>query len=112
MEKKNAPIEMLIAITREGKGEIVCKILSREKEFHHMVFRGKGSTNVSDFAELFGFGLRDSDVVVGLIKPENAEDLVEEIAKKLSMHVSSNGIVMTVPIDSMSSSTLKMLDVK
>jgi len=113
MENKiNAPIEGLITFVKSGKGEIVCKILSKAKETHHIVFRGKGSTNANELIDFFGFGLRDTEVVIGLIKPENSEDLVNEIAKKLDMQISTNGIVFTVPISGASSSSLKMLDVK
>ena len=111
-EKVNAPIEILIAFVKTGKSSIVCNILSKSRETHHMVFRGTGSTNVNDLAEVFGFGLRSTEVVVALIKPENAEDLVDEIALKLNMQISANGIVFTVPISGASSSSLKMLNVK
>ena len=111
-DKINAPIEILIAFVKSGKSDTVCNILSKSKEVHHMVFRGKGSTNVNDLAEIFGFGLRSTEVVIGLIKPENSECLTEEIASKLNMQVSANGIVCTVPISGASSSSLKMLNVK
>lgn len=110
MENKiNAPIMILIAVVKRGKSEMVCRILSRGKEKHHMVFNATGSTASSSIADIFGFGLREAEVVLSIVKPENAEELVEEISKKIGMYVADNGIVFTVPIDSASSNTLKML---
>ncbi len=111
-KKRNAPIQILVAVVGAGKSEMVARILNKERECHHVVFRGKGSTTNSDLADFFGFGLRDSETVVAIVRLENSEDLVEEIATKLKMHISKNGIVFTVPIDSATSSTLKMLEVK
>lgn len=113
MKKKiDAPIIILIAVAKRGQGEQVCKILSRYEEKHHMVFNASGSTASSDIADIFGFGIRESDVVVSIIPPEDSEELIEEISSKLEMHIADNGIVFTVPIESASSSMLKMLDLK
>ena len=113
MEKKiNAPITILIAVVKRGKSEVVCRILSRDGEKHHMVFNATGSTASSDLADIFGFGLRESEVVMAIVKPENAEELIEEISKRVGMHIADNGIVFTVPIEAASSSMLKMLELK
>ncbi len=110
-KKVLAPIEMLIAVTDRGKGKNVIKILNKWDSQYHLICLAKGTAE-SNIAEIFGFGITDRDLVIAIINIHHSEELLDEIAKELHLYIPTNGLAMTLPINSASSDMLDMLKIK
>lgn len=94
-----SPIDLLIVIIPRHKGNKVCKILNDYKIYTHVNCIGYGTAE-STIADLFGFGIKERDIVFAIIPTDKGEKLLDVFENEFKFEEKDNGLAMTLPINS------------
>lgn len=98
MKNKKSPLQLLVAICEVGKAKLVEQLLAENDEGMHFVLLGWGTSD-SPAASLFGFGVLEREVVLAVVKNNNAPSLVQDIVDLLQLENGLNhGVVFTTDL--------------
>lgn len=92
-------IKLMITITDRGKGEKVTDICKKNSINFHLICLGNGTAN-SDILEYLGLGDTDKDIVMSAVPEDSVSFIIKELSKKMQFDKPGNGIVFTIPINS------------
>ncbi len=107
----NAPIEMIAVITDRHKTDEVAKILTNYGISSQAIIMAKGTAD-SSIGDIFGFGIIDKDVICGFCEVEKTDKVMKDIEEQLQLNKPHNGVVMTIPINAISSDLFSMFGFK
>lgn len=109
MTENVKPIKMLVSIVNRGKGEKVEHLLQELGITYHLICLGHGTAN-SELLDYLGLGETDKDIVFSVVECDKLQEAFTVLNEKLSLSKHGNGIIFTVPINSVGGPvTLKIL---
>jgi len=97
--KKHEKLKMLVAIVNRGEGEQIIEFGKKYDMSVQLVILGRGTAN-SELLNTIGLDETEKDVVVGFIKENLAEKMLETIQKVLDIELIGKGIVFTISMTS------------
>ena len=92
-------LDIIFTIVSRGKGETVTNILRKNYIIECLTLHGRG-TATSNILKMFGLGVTEKEVVLGITKNERSHDIIKAIDKKLNFEKPGNGISFVVPLQS------------
>lgn len=105
-----SPMKLLLSIVDDGMGDDIERYLNDKKLNGGLMFKGKGTAE-SDFADLFGFGLSDKDIIAVFIPNEHLDRAVKDINAITGVESNSYGLNLVLDIGSASSNLLDLIGI-
>lgn len=98
---KEAPFKLLVCVVDKEKSDIAKAILKNAKEQSFLEFLSEGIT-LAKFVSVMGGNRRDTTVLTGIVRRENALRTVQGLDLILCPDEKrSYGVVFTIPLSSM-----------
>ena len=110
-EKIESPINVVVAICDDKKGEEVEKYLNSVNLNAGLLFMGKGTAE-SEIADLFGFGMNNRDIVAVLVPKGKTKAVVAQINEITGIEKDTYGLTFVMPLSSASSNLLDLAGIK
>lgn len=113
MAKKKVicPVE-IICVTIDRKLEKdVAEVLLKHGVQHYVTFLADGTAKTS-MGDLFGFGITEKSVLIGLVERERSRNLLEDLREEIGYDKEGRGLAMTLPLSSATSTMLEMLNIE
>ncbi|MBO4889260.1 MAG: hypothetical protein J5589_13255 [Firmicutes bacterium] len=101
-------IMLLYSITDRGKGPLLLEELKKRGIRNHFICLGIG-TATSDMMDIIGLGTSDKDLIFSFGLRVQAERFVEEVAGSIDQIGRGRGIIMLIPLNSISKLTATIL---
>lgn len=113
MAKKKVicPIE-IVCVTIDRKLEKDVEEVLHKHEVHNFVTFLADGTAKSSMGDLFGFGIAEKSVLVGLVDRERSRNLLEDLREEIGYDKDGRGLAMTLPLSSATSTMLDMLNIE
>ena len=105
-----SPMKLLLSIVDDGTGEDIERYLNDKNLNGGLMFKGKGTAE-SDFADIFGFGLSDKDIIAVFIPNDKCAKVVEDINELTGVESHSYGLNLVLDIGSASSNLLDLIGI-
>ena len=103
------PLVLAFVVVNDGQGEAIAALFKAASCFATFTFRGHG-TAPKKIYEVWGLGGLKKDVVIGVIRRSEWENLKQSVEARFGVSKLSKGIGFTVPLDSVAGvSIYKML---
>ncbi len=98
---KESPFKLLVCVVDKGKADIAKAILKNAKEPNYLEFLSEGIT-LAKFVSVMGGNRRDTSVLTGLVRSDNALRTVQGLDLILCPDEKhSYGVVFTISLNSM-----------
>ena len=111
INKTISPINLLVVIVDRYLGEAVTQILEQNSIKAYIQCLGHGTAE-SEISDLFGFGIKERDIVLSFVVPNASEELLQKLNEEFKFTERHNGLAFTVPINSAEKQLLKILNIK
>ncbi len=108
--KIKSPIELVVAICDKGLGEELEDYLESQDMRAGIIMSGKGTAE-SMFADLFGFGLDEKDILGVIVPIEKTEKIVGGINAITGIEDDRYGLTMVLPLSSADSNIIDLAKV-
>ena len=110
-ETYKSPVEIIVAICDDSKGELIEKYLHSVHLNAGLLFMGKGTAE-SEIADLFGFGMNNRDIVAVVVPCDKTQKVVKKINEITGIEKDSYGLTFVMPLSSASSNLLDLARVQ
>ena len=109
MKTKNLdnPLSLVVLIVSQNKTQEVKKFFQEYKIFQFVSEYAQGT--VIDNSDLFGFGVMDREIYFALAKSALVEKILPKAFEVFEFDKVGNGMAMSLPIESSTINTLKLL---
>ncbi len=113
MAKKKVvcPIEIVCVMIDRKLEKDTEEVLTKYNVQNYVTFLGEGTAK-SAMGDLFGFGISEKSVIVGLVERVNSRKLLEDLRDELGYDKSGRGLAMTLPLSSATNTMLEMLKIE
>ena len=113
LRKKNiCPIEILCVIIDRKLEKETEEVLKKHEVSQYVTFLGEGTSAQSALGDLFGFGISEKSVLVGLIDVAKSRLALEDLREEIGYYKDGRGLAMTLPLSSATSTMLDMLNIE
>jgi len=106
-----SPIDLLITIVDQNSGEKVINFLKQKDVSYYVECSGHGTAE-SELQDLFGFGIRERDIVISLVNSKKSEELLHELNEIFGFNERHTGLAFTVPLNSAEKQLADLLNIK
>ena len=106
-----SPVSMLLCFLDEDEAKEVEIYLNKHNLDTGVVFMGKGTAE-SDIADIFGFGMRDKNILACIIPNDKKDKVIKDIRDISGIETENYGLIMTLKLGSATSNLLEMMKIK
>lgn len=110
-EKINSPLDILMVIIDAAYEEVLVPLLEKNDVTNYIHLAGRGTAE-SELSELFGFGIKNREVFLCLVKSEKSEELLEILNNEIHFDIEHQGLAFTIPLNSAEKELLKLFHIK
>ena len=96
----NIGVKLLFVVVKRGKGDRITEFLNSITEIPFVeIFMGKG-TAPNAFLDILGLSDSEKDIVITLIRADEAKDILEKISEKFKLSYAGKGLAFTLSVSS------------
>ncbi len=110
-KKSTCPIEIICVIVDRKLEKDTEKVLEKYEINNYVTFLGEGTAK-SALGDLFGFGITEKSVLIGLVDRLKSRDVLEDLREEIGYDRDGRGLAMTLPLSSATSTMLDMLNIE
>ena len=109
-KKSICPIEIICIMIDRRLEKDSEEILKKHGIDAYVTFLGEGTAN-SSMGDLFGFGISEKSVLIGLVDREKSRNVLEDLREEIGYDKNGRGLAMTLPLSSATSTMLESLNI-
>ncbi len=92
-------LKLLVTIVNQNQADFYLNLLKKHECGVQMHLHGHGTAS-SQISDLMGLGETDKDILIGVIREDQVESVLEEIEKRFSLSRKAKGVAFTLTLTS------------